>query len=214
MDFVAIDWETASAFRGSPCAVGVVTVRAGEVVESWGSLMRPPGPRGRFDPANTAVHGLREEDVASSPTFEEVWPEVVARLVGSPVVAHNARFDLGVIQAATWSARLRCPPLTFGCTLVLSRQHYDLPSYTLDSVAREAGVVLENHHEAVSDAMAAALVLLRVADDLGTASVVDTFAAHEIELGCTGGPGARPCRVERRGGAAPRATEDEPATLW
>ncbi|PFG33839.1 exonuclease domain-containing protein [Sanguibacter antarcticus] len=214
MDFVAIDWETASAFRGSPCAVGVVTVRSGVVVEAWGSLMRPPGAHVHFDEANTAVHGLREEDVASASSFEEVWPEVARRLVGLPVVAHNARFDIGVIQSATWTAGLRSPQMTFGCTLVLSRQHYDLPSYTLDAVVEAAGAVLDNHHEAVADAMAAAQVLLRVGEDLGMDSVQDVFAAYEIELGRSGGPDPRPCRVERQRGTASRAPEPEGATLW
>lgn len=214
MNFVAIDWETANAFRGSPCAVGVVTVEHGEVVEAWGRLMRPPGKFGHFDAANTAVHGLCERDVAAQPAFEELWPEVRERLERAPVVAHNATFDLGVIQGATWCSHLRCPSLTYGCTLVLSRQHYDLPSYTLDAVSAAAGVDLAQHHEALADATAAAEVVLAIARDLGTTTLVETFGAYGIELGQVGGPDARPCRVERRTSGCAQPAAEEQDTLW
>ena len=210
MDFVAIDWETANAFRGSACAVGLVTVRSGVVVDTWGSLMQPPGRCVHFDPSNTAVHGLRAADVLGAPTFVEIWPEIESRLLAAPVIAHNATFDVGVVLDATRSASLPCPELDFGCTLVLSRQHYDLPSNTLDAVAAVAGARLDQHHEAVSDASAAAEIMLAVGRDLGADSLVEAFDAYRIELGRLGGPNPRSCRVRP---AAPPVVEDVP-TLW
>ncbi|HSV92226.1 MAG TPA: hypothetical protein VLH81_04080, partial [Desulfobacterales bacterium] len=41
LSFVALDFETANAFRGSPCAVGLARVLDGEVVETARWLMRP-----------------------------------------------------------------------------------------------------------------------------------------------------------------------------
>jgi DNA polymerase III epsilon subunit-like protein len=32
LDFTAIDFETANSYRGSPCSVGVVKVRDGQIV--------------------------------------------------------------------------------------------------------------------------------------------------------------------------------------
>lgn len=132
MDFVAIDWETANAHRASPCAIGMVVIRDGDVAESWSTLMRPPRGHGSFSPRNTAIHGLGADDVVGAPRFDEVWPEIERRLVGLPVFAHNAAFDMSVIQETTAAVGLPCPELTFGCTLVLARQHYVLRSYTLD----------------------------------------------------------------------------------
>ena len=40
-DFAAIDFETANGERTSVCAVGVVVVRGGEVVDSFYSLIKP-----------------------------------------------------------------------------------------------------------------------------------------------------------------------------
>lgn len=198
MNFVALDWETANGARGSACAVGLVRVRGGQVRDRWSSLIRPPDHFSGMDPRNTAVHGLAEEDVAAAPPFRELWPRVEARLLGDLVVAHNAQFDLGVIQDATWASGHRCPHLRYGCTLLLARRHYLLDSYTLDEVAAAADVRLEHHHDALSDALAAAQVLLRIAADLGTATVEETFAAHGLALGWSAGPDAAPCRVVGR----------------
>ncbi|MCL3859781.1 exonuclease domain-containing protein [Actinotalea sp. K2] len=198
VDFIALDWETANGSRGSACAVGLVEVRAGAVVDSWSSLMRPPDLYGSFDLRNTAVHGLCAKDVADAPRFEELWPSIEARLLGSTVIAHNAQFDLGVVQDATWGASIGCPRLRYGCTLLLARRHYDLPSYTLDVVAEAAGVRLDRHHDALSDALAAAEILLAITQDVGADSVEEVFEVHGLTLGWSRDPDGRPCRVQGR----------------
>lgn len=217
VDFVALDWETANGARGSACAVGLVEVRGGVVVDTWSSLMRPPDMFGTFSAANTAVHGLSAEDVADAPRFEELWPTVQSRLQRSTVVAHHAQFDLGVVQDATWASGLDCPRLRFGCTLLLARRHWHLPSYSLDVVAQAAGVVLDRHHDALSDALAAAGVLLRVADDVGATSIDEVFDVHGLALGWSSGPGAEPCRVVGRSRwdrLEPGEERCAPPTLW
>ena len=40
-DFVAIDFETANNERTSVCAVGIVVVRDGEIVDSYYSQIHP-----------------------------------------------------------------------------------------------------------------------------------------------------------------------------
>ena len=198
VEFVALDWETANGARGSACAVGMVRVVGGEVVDTWSSLLRPPECFSGFAEANTAVHGLCADDVADAPRFADVWPTVESWLGSTTVVAHNAQFDLGVVQDATWASGARCPRLRYGCTLALARRHYDLPSYTLDAVADAAGVSLARHHEALADALAAAEILLRIAQDSAVSSVDDVFDLHGLALGWSTGPDAAPCRVVGR----------------
>jgi len=195
LDFVALDWETANGARGSACAVGLVRVADGAVAGTWSTLIQPPERFSSFDARNTQVHGLCADDVADAPRFAEVWPSIEARLLPATVIAHNAQFDLGVVQDATWATGHRCPRLRYGCTLLLARRHYALDSYTLDEVAAAAGVTLERHHDALSDALAAAEVLLRIAQDVDAATVDEVFAVHGLELGWSAGPDAGPCRV-------------------
>lgn len=195
LDFVALDWETANRARGSACSVGLVEVRDAAIVGRWASLMRPPELFASFDPANTAVHGLTLRDVADAPTFAELWPTIETQLAGHVVVAHNAQFDLDVIRDATWAIGTRCPSLTYGCTLLLARRHYQLPSYTLDAVAQAAGVDLVHHHDALDDAFAAASILLRIAHDTAARSVHEVFEQHGIALGVSAGSSKTPCHV-------------------
>lgn len=217
LDFVALDWETANGARGSACAVGLVRVADGAVADTWSTLIRPPERFATFDERNTRVHGLRPDDVAEAPRFAEVWPAIERRLLSATVIAHNARFDLGVVQDATWASGHRCPRLKYGCTLLLARRHYALDSYTLDRVAAAAGVSLERHHHALSDALAAAQVLVRIAQDVGAGSVEEVFAVHGLELGWSAGPDAAPCRVvgaSRWDRVAPGEEPVTEPTLW
>jgi DNA polymerase III subunit epsilon len=198
VDFIAIDWETANAARGSACAVGLVEVRDGEITDTWSSLMQPPDQFSSFDANNTAVHGLRAEDVVGAPRFDELWQSIEERLLPLTVVAHNAKFDIGVIQDATGASRLRSAPLRYGCTLLLARRHYNLDSYTLDVVSEAAGVSLTHHHDALSDSLAAAQVLLKIIEDVGATSVEEAFEIHGLALGWSGGPDRQACQVAGR----------------
>lgn len=68
-DFAAIDFETANAERTSVCAVGVVVVRGGEVVDSFYSLIKPEP--NYYNYWCSRVHGLTCADTEThrySPT--------------------------------------------------------------------------------------------------------------------------------------------------
>ncbi|MDY6055699.1 exonuclease domain-containing protein [Micrococcus sp.] len=158
--FTAIDFETANGFRGSPCAVGLVRVREGVMVE-WASwLMRPPAGFDRFDPRNVRIHGILAEQVARAPRFGELWEQIAAFIGEDVLVAHNAAFDLGVIESALEVSGADVPSLDYACTLALCRRIYDLASYALPSAAAEAGFTPGRHHDALADAEACAAVLV------------------------------------------------------
>ncbi len=157
IDFVAIDFETANHSRGSPCAVGVVEVRAGEIVAEHKMLMRPPEEVSWFDEFNTELHGISEDDVEDSDEFIEVLPWIMAQIGGLPVVAHNAAFDVGVLRDACDYSDIRWPELSYTCTLVLGRTLIPgLASYTLPFCLEACGLSIADHHDPLADARAAA----------------------------------------------------------
>lgn len=67
LDFTTIDFETANSHRGSPCSVGLVRVRNGQIVESQHWLIRPPEGADWFDGWNIAIHKITAEMVANAP---------------------------------------------------------------------------------------------------------------------------------------------------
>jgi DNA polymerase-3 subunit epsilon len=53
-NFIAIDFETANRYRNSACAISVVRVEDGKIVDTFSQLIRPPVPHFEF----TYIHGI------------------------------------------------------------------------------------------------------------------------------------------------------------
>ncbi|MFC7402719.1 exonuclease domain-containing protein [Citricoccus sp. GCM10030269] len=168
LDFTALDFETANGFRGSPCSVGVVRVRNGQPVERAYWLMRPPSGFDRFDARNVQIHGITAEQVAGAPRFAEVFGNLADFIGDDPLVAHNAGFDMGVIESALEVSGRDIPRFDYACSLQVARRSYQLASYALPMAAQEAGHPLENHHDALADAEACAWIMIDVAARSGT----------------------------------------------
>lgn len=191
--YAVVDLETTglSPARDQILEIGLVLTDArGAVERAWSTLVRPPaGPDGRIDVGPTWVHGLTPEDLTQAPALEDVADLLVADLAGRPVVAHNARFDLGFLtQALTTRGYLargaRVPRV---CTMEWARHFLTTPSRRLTTCCQVAGIDVGNHHSALDDARAAAGLLgryLSIGDERGqsvpwAAAVADarTFTA-------------------------------------
>ncbi len=161
-DFAAIDFETANGSRTSVCSVGVVVVRGGVVVDRYYSLIHPtPNYYAHFC---QAVHGLCDEDTHNAPRFPEVWAAIAPRIVGLPLVAHNARFDEGCLKAVLAHYAINAPEYRFYDTLAASRRTFGrtLPNHQLHTVAAACGFDLTAHHHALADAEACAAIALQI----------------------------------------------------
>lgn len=154
LDFVAIDFETANAYRGSPCAVGLVRVRDGVPVAERRWLIRPPTAVDYFDSFNTFIHGITEDMVADAPRWRDALPAILDFIGGDVVVAHNAGFDIGVIRYACAVDNIEWPELRFLCTMVLARRALSLPSYRLPFVISALHCSMDDHHDPLCDARA------------------------------------------------------------
>jgi len=163
LSFVALDFETANAFRGSPCAVGLARVLDGEVVETARWLMRPPAGEDDFDDFNVSLHGITKAMVRGEPRFAARLPQILEFIGDLPVVAHNAAFDTGCLRDACDASEVAWPTLQYACSLVFARATYDLLSYSLPWAAEAAGFPLDNHHQPEADAVASARIMLDIA---------------------------------------------------
>ena len=87
--FAAIDFETADYGRDSACAVAVVRVEGGAIVDRAFHYIRPP----RKDFMFSYLRGISWSDVAGAPTFRELWPSLREGLAGVEfLAAHNPKF--------------------------------------------------------------------------------------------------------------------------
>ncbi|MCW2276874.1 3'-5' exonuclease [Heliophilum fasciatum] len=176
MDFVAIDFETANSYRNSACAVGITIVKNGQIEASHAWLIRPPKLYFQF----TFIHGITIDDVRHQPTFGDLWPTLLPYLQGQILAAHNVSFDKSVLAATL--AYYQLPPLAASwlCTVELSRKAWpDLHNHKLNTVAEYLGVNL-NHHEARSDSIAAAQIVLHAGRQSKSITIQDIIAKHDL----------------------------------
>lgn len=158
MDFVAIDFETASGNASSACQLAVVTVQDSEIRSEDCWMIRPPSSY--FSPRNIAIHGIRPKDVKDAPTMEQVWGELAQTLHGRVVLAHNARFDIGVLVNSLAAYNIASPRLEFSCTRMLARGVWPGRSrYGLKPLGNWLGIDF-NHHDALEDARCCAKIAL------------------------------------------------------
>ena len=70
MEYVVIDFETGQYNRASSCAIGVVTVKDGIIVDKFSSLIY--NPLLPIIPKFTEIHGITKEDVKLSDIFPDL----------------------------------------------------------------------------------------------------------------------------------------------
>lgn len=165
MNFVSLDVETANASLASICQVGIVHFDNGQIVDKWSSLI---DPEDFFDYMNVSVHGIDEDHVDGAPTFQQAASEIARRISGQTVVTHTS-FDRSAINQACGKYGLAPPECAWLDTARVARRTWpDVArrGYGLSSLAQRFGIDFK-HHDALEDARAAGIILLRAIDDSG-----------------------------------------------
>ena len=151
--YVVLDVETTGGKAGSDriTEIGAVKLQAGEVLDTFNTLINPE----RHIPSFISrLTGISNAMVEGAPRFADIAHQLSKFLQGAVFVAHNAKFDYGFIR----SEFPRCeipfdmPQL---CTVVNMRRYYPgLASYSLGKLCEEFDIKLTNHHRALADATA------------------------------------------------------------
>lgn len=159
MKFVALDVETANPDMSSICQIGIVHFDDGKVVDYWSSLV---DPKDYFDGMNVSIHGIGEDDVRGAPDFKQASIEVRRRL-GNQIVAIHTAFDRNAIARASLKHAVEVPECFWLNTASVARRAWPevaQKGYGLSALSKKFGIEFE-HHNAVEDARAAGLILIR-----------------------------------------------------
>ena len=158
--FAAIDFELATGVRNSVCAIGIVVVENGKIVDEYYSLVRPP--QNKYHWGNSRVMKIYPKDTKNAPSFLDIYPEVEKRLKGRKMVAHNEGFDRDVLKTVMQYYGLDYNklglPEKWEDTVTIY-QAKGAESAKLNKLAKEHHIEIE-HHNALSDARATALLYL------------------------------------------------------
>lgn len=178
MTFTAIDFELATAAYTSVCAVGIVKVENGQVVDQFHSLVRPP--ENKYMWQTTRVHGIKPKDTQAAPTFLELFPTIAGYLKGSRMVAHNEKFDREVLMKTMRMYQLDYRSLELSpkweCTSEIYRKS-GFKRTKLSICCQIMGIELR-HHDPLSDAMASAQLYLKQ-DQITRALIEKHFKTEE-----------------------------------
>jgi len=168
-NFVAIDFETANFEQSSVCSVGIVIVKDGEIVDNFYSLIHPTP--NYYNARCHEVHGLCCSDTEDAPEFPEVWEQAEKKIREYfpyiadgevPFVAHNKAFDENCLKAVFAAYELRYPTYEFECTLLKARKVWPDGHHNLDIIAGYCGYDLTQHHHALADAEACAVIAKQI----------------------------------------------------
>ncbi|MDZ5473229.1 ATP-dependent DNA helicase DinG [Bacillus sp. 31A1R] len=165
--FVVVDLETTgnSSKRGDKIIqLAAVVVENGKIVEQFSSYVNPEQS---IPPFIEELTGITDDMVEDAPLFSELAPKVLTLLDGSYFVAHNVLFDLSFLQEEITEAGYEGfygPVLD---TVELAR--ILLPtadSYKLNDLAYREGLDHDRPHQADSDALVTAELLLNMLERL------------------------------------------------
>ena len=167
--YVVFDCETTGTDVTLDEIVSLAVVRLdSEGVETarFATLVRPSGA---IPAEATAVHGIDDASVASAPRIADVAERLLALLDGAVFVAHNAGFDLPMLEHAFAQAAIDYRPVGVACTLDAFRLLEPTEtSHRLESICQRRGVAFDDAHDARGDVLAT-VALLRILLDEGLA---------------------------------------------
>jgi DNA polymerase III subunit epsilon len=181
-EFIAIDFETANAKRVSACALGLVRVSGGKIVEKAGGLIRPVGGHAPFQ---TNIHKITEEQTREKPDFSELFPGI-RRMFDYPLVGYSL-FDKQVLDALSSHFSLAFEFTYVDCCAAAKDKLPQLKNHKLKTVSRHFGLPEFKHHDATEDAVACANIFLKLQDLSGTESQASSVqSVHDFQRLATG----------------------------
>lgn len=135
--FAFLDIETTGLspwFGDRICQIAVI-VTEGKRIKRTLDLLLDPGRE--LSPSAVHVNGLDAAALKGKPRFAEVIDQVGEALSDAIVVCHNAKFDIQFLdnESRKLGRTIELPNLID--TLLLARDHYDLPSYSLEQLSEQ-----------------------------------------------------------------------------
>lgn len=160
--YVVFDVETTglSASYDNIIELAAVKIKNGMVIDKFSEFINP---HRRLSETIVSLTHITDDMLVDAPEEHEVITRYLDFIADHTLVAHNARFDMGFLQEAV--RKLGRKPLDnpVADTLELSRFLYPtLKNHRLNTLSKNLGVNLEQHHRAIYDAEATGYVFWKM----------------------------------------------------
>lgn len=161
--------------------IGVMKVKEGKVIDSFGCFVNPEKP---IPPRVVEVTNITDDMVKDAETIEQVFPKLLEFIEGSVIVAHNASFDVGFLKHNAKALGYDFD-FTYVDTLSLAQELFpDYKSYKLGRIAKNLDIKVEVAHRALDDVDTTVKVFNVMVDKLKergakTLEDIDTYGSDE-----------------------------------
>lgn len=142
-------------------SLGAVRIVNGRILdaERFDRLVKP----GRTVAAESIrIHGIRPEMLIGHPEARHILPLFQRFADGTVMVAHNAAFDMRLLQLQGERCGVRFDNPVLDTMLLSAVVHPEQLQHSLEAVAERLGVIIVGRHTAIGDASAAAEILLKL----------------------------------------------------
>lgn len=152
LNLAVVDVETTglfAAYGDRICEIGIVLAEAGDIAETYQSLINPQRP---ITTGASRVNGLTDQDVCNAPLFIELADAIHERLHNRVIICHNAPFDLGFLCIEFARIGLNLEIQAVIDTLSIARRFFNFRSNSLPAIADLLQIHSPNAHRALGDA--------------------------------------------------------------
>jgi DNA polymerase-3 subunit epsilon len=163
---IVLDTETTGLDPASgDRVIEVAAIELFNFVPTGGTFHRVVDPERDVPEESTRVHGFTAEMLRGKPRFADIAEELLDFLGESEVVAHNAAFDFGFLDAEfTRCGRPRLARTRMVDSLDIAKRRYPGLPNSLDALCRRLGVdnSMRTSHNALLDVRLLAEVFLQL----------------------------------------------------
>lgn len=161
-DIVVFDFET-TGLSATDCKIieiGAVKIHNGKITEQFETFV---DPEEHIPEDSTKIHGIIDSDVAGAPNFYKALQDFYKFTRNATLVGYNVSFDYSFLLKYGREAGYNFDNPQIDVLKLAVKNVHGLKNYKLKTVATGLGVLLDNAHRAVYDAIATAEVFIKLA---------------------------------------------------
>ncbi len=162
-------------------SIGALRIISGRILseESFDQLINP---QRRIPASSTHIHGIDNDMVKSQPTIDMVLPDFLKFSEETILVAHNAAFDMRMLQMCEKRTGVKFIQPVMDTLLLSAVAHSAHDDHTLSAIAGRLGVTVAGRHTAMGDAVMTANIfikLMSLLEDMGIRTLGEAREASQ-----------------------------------
>lgn len=152
-NYIVLDFETTglSPKENEILEIGALKIQNHKIIDKFETLIKPKSP---IPPFIENKINITNEMVSNSPFLEQIFKDFIKFLGNSPLVIHNAKFDMSFLIENAKKFNIEIKNQVFDTVSGTKKLFPELKKYNLAFLCKNFNIQNINAHRAMSDAMA------------------------------------------------------------